>query len=418
MISSNKYFRFRLCEPLSLGAALGAAGISAVGNLVGGLIKGNTDAKISNATNKLNWQIHGEQMDLAREQMALQQDQFLAQQAYADKDWARSRQASLDDWIRETEYNSPAAQRARYEAAGINPALAMQGQNQAIAGMASVPGVGSPSPGGLPSVPGAPSMQGWQTENIIGSAVDSALRAASAYSGVIEQMERATGTSLDNDVKALTRNEQILKAKLDNREAEQRIKNMKGDESIKQMELRNVKLQGDLLDDTLALNNATFDARAKQISTMNYLNDRSAEKLNQDAIAQEIRNGFLRSKEILDLKLSSAQLDNIAQSIAESKSRVGLNNQMAVHTALQAAGIDPDTPQGRQNFHKIESELFKNRQVKIAGPFGIGTTMSGIGADYNSSNPLHSYGFNSVNEDDGKKWKWNSKLKKYVRVDK
>lgn len=62
-----------------------------------------------------------------------QQMDFNAHQAQLGRDWqqqmiADQNEYNLQQWNRENEYNSPAAQRARIEGAGLNAALMMQGQ--------------------------------------------------------------------------------------------------------------------------------------------------------------------------------------------------------------------------------------------------------------------------------------------------
>lgn len=69
-----------------------------------------------------------------------QQQNFQAEQAQLGRDWqseqlAKANEWSLQQWNRENEYNTPANQKARLLAAGINPALAMQGDGSL--GMAS-----------------------------------------------------------------------------------------------------------------------------------------------------------------------------------------------------------------------------------------------------------------------------------------
>lgn len=94
---------------------------------------------------------------------ALQEQQrFNAEQAQLGRDWqeqmiAQQNDYNLAQWNRENEYNSPAAQRARLEGAGLNAALMMQGQGsigQAQAGRSAAAPVGVPSATvGLSSAP-------------------------------------------------------------------------------------------------------------------------------------------------------------------------------------------------------------------------------------------------------------------------
>ena len=61
-----------------------------------------------------------------------EQQKFQSEQAQLGRDWSeemmgQANQWNLDQWNRENEYNLPVNQKARLLAAGINPALAMQG---------------------------------------------------------------------------------------------------------------------------------------------------------------------------------------------------------------------------------------------------------------------------------------------------
>ena len=88
-----------------------------------------------------------------------QQQDFQAQQAQLGRDWqseqlAKANEWSLQQWQRENEYNTPVNQKERLLAAGINPALAMQGDGSL--GMASsAPTAQSP---GSPSTPSGSSI--------------------------------------------------------------------------------------------------------------------------------------------------------------------------------------------------------------------------------------------------------------------
>ena len=90
---------------------------------------------------------------------SLKQHQIDQQMAYdyANMDWQRNRQAALEDWARETQYNSAAAVAARYRAAGLNPALMMQGSSAAQASMNAAspvsPGASSQSASPTASMP-------------------------------------------------------------------------------------------------------------------------------------------------------------------------------------------------------------------------------------------------------------------------
>lgn len=83
---------------------------------------------------------------------ALQEQQkFQANQAQLGRDWSeemmsKANQWSLDQWNRANEYNLPVNQKERLLAAGINPALAMQGASSVGQAGSSPSGASAPSP--------------------------------------------------------------------------------------------------------------------------------------------------------------------------------------------------------------------------------------------------------------------------------
>ena len=132
---------------------------------------------------------------------ALQQQQaFNAQQAQLGRDWSeemmgQQNEWNLQQWQRENEYNTPAAQRARLEAAGLNAALMMQGQ-----GSIGMAGSGQPaaSPSGNPQASSGLSSAPQYVRpdfSLLSQAVDSFFK-----NKLIS--EQSTGQGLDNLLKA------------------------------------------------------------------------------------------------------------------------------------------------------------------------------------------------------------------------
>ena len=132
---------------------------------------------------------------------ALQQQQaFNAQQAQLGRDWSeemmgQQNEWNLQQWQRENEYNSPTAQRARLEAAGLNAALMMQGQ-----GSIGMAGSGQPaaSPSGNPQASSGLSSAPQYVRpdfSLLSQAVDSFFK-----NKLIS--EQSTGQGLDNLLKA------------------------------------------------------------------------------------------------------------------------------------------------------------------------------------------------------------------------
>jgi len=157
-----------------------AAAIGAAGSVLGSFIGGSTSAAAQRRANETNLQI-------ARETNAQNYRIFQEQQQFNENQFNR--------WL---DYSTPAAQRQRYEDAGINPYMAV-GQLQN----------GTPS-SALTSANSAP-MQGAQVQPVqgLGDALQNSIeRAAGVFSSMISSISDAdlkgsqkTGTDIDNQTR-------------------------------------------------------------------------------------------------------------------------------------------------------------------------------------------------------------------------
>lgn len=136
---------------------------------------------------------------------ALQEQQnFQSNQAQLGRDWSeeimsKANQWNLDQWNRENEYNLPVNQKARLLAAGINPALAMQGASSVGQAGSSPSSASAPSPVS-PSGASAPSLNLQRPDYGTGFA-----QLSSAVNSYFENKQRSAvteGYGLDNALKA------------------------------------------------------------------------------------------------------------------------------------------------------------------------------------------------------------------------
>lgn len=315
-------------DDLALGT-LGAGLVSGIGSLIGGKSASDANLQAQRETNKM-------QLDMFHQQM----DYNLAAER-------RARSYALQDFQMENEYNSPAAQRARYEAAGLNPALMMQGGTPSAQ-------IESTSAAVAPSAPqlGAPVRSDYITP-----AMQQLVNGMIGFSQAQKNAEEAAGIASDTRVKAATEKLRIQQAIQENKKRVLEIRSLKLDPKIKAMELKNLYEQNLILQDTNAMLDLTFDARSKAQETSNYVQDRLAAKYNQETIQQEIKNQFVYDHELNKLKLDEKQIENLIQSIVESKSRANLNDAMAIYTGLQSIGINPDTEQGKVYYKILKNNL-------------------------------------------------------------
>lgn len=171
-----------------------AAAIGAAGSVLGSLIGGSTSASAQRRANATNLQI-------ARETNAQNYRIFQEQQQFNENQFNR--------WL---DYSTPAAQRQRYEDAGINPYMAV-GQLQN----------GTPS-SALTSANSAP-MQGAQVQPVqgLGDALQNSIeRAAGVFSSMISSISDAdlkgsqkTGTDIDNQTRGRQNEANIQKTNAD-----------------------------------------------------------------------------------------------------------------------------------------------------------------------------------------------------------
>lgn len=176
-----------IMDPVTLGAV-----ISAGAGLAGSAVSGVASGKMNRKSIKYNkWALR-------------EQQNFQANQAQLGRDWSeemmsKANQWSLDQWNRANEYNLPVNQKARLLAAGINPALAMQGAPSVGQAGSSPSGASAPSPAS-PSGASAPSLNLQRPDYGTGFA-----QLSSAVNSYFENKQRSVvteGYGLDNALKA------------------------------------------------------------------------------------------------------------------------------------------------------------------------------------------------------------------------
>ena len=166
---------------ISGGAALGSTAVSGV------------------ASGKMN------RKSIKYNKWALQEQQkFQSEQSQLGRDWSeemmsKANQWNLEQWNRENEYNLPENQKARLLAAGINPALAMQGASGVGQAASSPSSASAPSPAS-PSGASAPSLNLQRPDYGAGFAQLSS--AVNSYFDNKMKFVQSEGYGLDNALKA------------------------------------------------------------------------------------------------------------------------------------------------------------------------------------------------------------------------
>lgn len=174
-------------DPTVLGAII-SGGAALGGTAVSGIASGKMNKK-----------------SIKYNKWALQEQQrFQSEQSQLGRDWSeemmsKANQWNLDQWNRENEYNLPENQKARLLAAGINPALAMQGASGVGQAGSSPSSASAPSPAS-PSGASAPSLNLQRPDYGTGFA-----QLSSAVNSYFDNKQKSVvteGYGLDNALKA------------------------------------------------------------------------------------------------------------------------------------------------------------------------------------------------------------------------
>lgn len=277
-----------------------------------------------------------------------EQQKFQSEQAQLGRDWSeemmgQANQWNLDQWNRENEYNLPVNQKARLLAAGINPALAMQGASSV--GQAG----SSPSSASAPS-PASPSG---------GSALPLNLQRPDYGTG-FAQISSAVNSYFDNKQKAVLTEgyglDNALKASYGDRAA--------------QLALGKTEAEIDSI--------RASTAKAYADSALINLNAKEKEILNKYLDAGQQLSLFLKIGELASMKtqreLMSAQTRKaIAEEIEVSARARGQNisNRVAAEVAdrLIVATNEENRYRGIQArsaaYWAPQQEYYKNKQMSV-----------------------------------------------------
>lgn len=242
--------------PLVAGALI-AGGASLAGGVLSGLSnKASSEALLQSTreTNEAN-----KEMNEANNKAKLD----LYRESYAD---------SIEQWNRENVYNSPSEQAARYRAAGINPALAISGQN--VSNSAALPSAPELQASHYDSAPSTA-----YTDTFLSGFVQSLPQIGDS----IEKYERIKSANIDNQTRdamnranindAYSRIEQRLAQNDVSRAERKRLESVKA----------SLDLENDLLrarfDDNVKLTNLQTKYQEIQNRVLDDQNRRDAERL-------------------------------------------------------------------------------------------------------------------------------------------
>lgn len=290
--------------------------------------------------------------------VSMQQHQIDQQMAYdyANMDWQRNRQAALEDWQRETKYNSAAAVAARYRAAGLNPALMMQGSSAAQASM-NAPSSVSPGASSQSASPTATMPDPSGLGNTIAQAGNALRQSVSDYFDFKIKEQQAKQLGIEND-----HLDQKFIAEIMN--MRQEYQNKLSDQSLTRTQRQLYERQIDIMDEQIFNMTQMRDVKlrqdfdqARQVGIMNDNLLLEGRKLNVEA---DIAETIAKDKAFADLKLTQANIASVAQGIVESKARTKEAIANEAFTIMQKNNIDPSTVAGHRLQKEIESRIYAN----------------------------------------------------------
>lgn len=269
-------------------AVLGAAG-GVASSVIGGSSASratrdtnNTNLALARETNAQNYQIFQESKDFSREQ--------------ADTQWEREKEM----FNMETGYNNPVQVVNRLRAAGINPALAMNGSLGSA--MSSAASGGQPQMAATPSAPTmvAPQMQSSAPyyANMATGISDAMFKA----SQIAKNFAEAKKTGVDTE-----RLEKSLQAYIDEQEASAKIQKLNayllekyGDQKhsgeVNKLfkEIDNITLQGDLLNAQYRLTHLEGNIKATEDKMLDEKYKRVKEYI--DAELEQMKQNYLKTQ--------------------------------------------------------------------------------------------------------------------------
>lgn len=267
------------------GMSAGAAAIIGGGTVVGSLINSYQNLKNSADTNKMNYKIWQEQLAAQRENWKREQDNYL-----------QNRRWQLQDIKDQRNYDSPAAQKQRFLAAGINPYLEnSMGSASAVSPPPSAPSFSAPV--------GAPTMQPATVDFGIGQGISQAM---DIY--YRDKEEERKDYSLGADI---TFRDRSTRAELINAATKAKEAGVNSKWVDSQIEDANRNFY---------FNQDKFSA---DIEYRNMVHSLDKQRLELENLEVEIKSKAVAN----DIRLSNAQISQIAQAIKESKQRV--DNMMA-----------------------------------------------------------------------------------------
>lgn len=316
-----------------VGSAIGA-GTSLIGGASSTAMQNKANKEIAQMNNAFNEKMFDKQIAYNKEMYQQQLgDQWKFYNDAKDNSWKlveNQQQFQTDMWNKTNEYNSPAAQRERLEAAGLNPYMMMNGGSAGTAQTMS--GTSGAAPSG-----GAPSGQGVTPPTATPYSAD--------YSGITAGLGRAI------DVLSSMPDRKVKEAQADNLRIEGKYIAGKAMAQILQMKTEAKTKEARLALDKLI---ADFDNNLK-VSNMAVNEQNIAESKARTQLA--VTENLFRQKQLDFLpQQQKIELAQAAADIAFKRSAGYLNNVKAQHEIKKIAETVARTSEITQRTENLKTE--------------------------------------------------------------
>lgn len=321
---------------------IGSALIQGGSSLVGGVMSGLFGSAAQNDANRLSLQINRENNEFNAKQAALNR-------AFQERMYERSFREAND-------YNTPLAQRKRYEEAGINPYFLLGNVQQG--NMQSAPFGASASSAGMPSI------HAYDSTTAIMGAAEGIGNAVSNYFTNSKLSRESEGTAIDN----LTRYRRNI-AEIDKMLAEKGVS-----EASKHKLIAEKNRIEKLMDKEYEL--LTSETEISKSNQQQANNTIEMQNLEREFKGLEIsfQNWFNEQQK----KLGAKELERLAAIISFTRAQTASEYVKKVQIDMQNSGINLDNEQkAKLNPLLVEHQRLRNRGQELENMYGNNPYTSG-----------------------------------------
>lgn len=341
-----------------VGSAIGA-GTSLIGGASTTAMQNQANKEIAQMNNAFNEKMFDKQIAYNKEmyqtQLGDQWKFYDDQKANAWKLYEDNKAYQTEMWNKQNEYNDPSAQRARLEAAGLNPYMMMNGGSAGVAG--SVSGTQGSAPSG--SAPGA---QGVQPPTATPYSAD--------YSGVIQGLGHAIDTIMTGSQRNI-QNAQANNLRIEGKyiaskaiaELYRTYNEAKNDDERVAIQRVLSSIQKDLSASQIAVNNENvrqIQAQTRIAVTENLLREQELKFLPQAQKLQLAQGAADIALKYAQKNLTEKQARHEIEKLAETVARTSLTNQQYWTERANTVNAQLENT-SRQTENQFQSETYKNR---------------------------------------------------------